>query len=67
MKYSLNCIGLSSHPQHTLALRQQYGHSGMVTFLIKGALGESAAFLQALKIFKKAPSLGTDVSIASIP
>jgi cystathionine beta-lyase/cystathionine gamma-synthase len=39
----------------------------MVTFLIKGDLKESAAFMEALKVFKKAPSLGTDVSLASIP
>jgi cystathionine gamma-lyase len=59
--------GLRSHPQHELALQQQFGHSGMVTFLIKGELRESVAFLDALKVFKKAPSLGADVSIASIP
>lgn len=50
-----------------IAIKQQYGHSGMVTFLIKGDIKESSAFMEALKVFKKAPSLGTDVSIASIP
>ena len=27
---------LQSHPQHSLALKQQYGHSGMVSFYLKG-------------------------------
>ena len=27
---------LQSHPQHRLALKQQYGHSGMVSFYLKG-------------------------------
>ena len=29
---------LSSHPQHSVVLKQQYGHSGMVTFYLKGML-----------------------------
>ena len=28
--------GLPSHPQHDVVLKQQYGHSGMVTFYLKG-------------------------------
>ncbi|XP_021965866.1 putative cystathionine gamma-lyase 2 [Folsomia candida] len=59
--------GLNSHPQHALAIKQQFGHSGMVTFLIRGDIREAATFINSLKTFKKAPSLGTDVSIASIP
>ena len=27
---------LPSHPQRNLVLKQQYGHSGMVTFFLKG-------------------------------
>ncbi|ODN02256.1 Cystathionine gamma-lyase [Orchesella cincta] len=59
--------GLKTHPHHELALKQQFGHSGMVGFFIKGELQEAAAFLDSLQVFRKAPSLGSDVSIASIP
>ena len=42
--------GLPSHPQHELVLRQCYGHSGMMSFYLKGGLQESKAFLSALKV-----------------
>jgi len=59
--------GLTSHPQHGLALKQQYGHSGAVGFYLKGDLGESVKFLNELKIILVAPSLGADISIANLP
>lgn len=43
--------GLPSHPQHELALRQTYGHSGIMSFYIKGGLDESKKFLQSIKVF----------------
>ena len=42
--------GLPSHPQHELVTRQCYGHSGMMSFYLKGGLEESKAFLSALKV-----------------
>ena len=42
--------GLPSHPQHELVTRQCYGHSGMMSFYLKGGLQESKAFLSALKV-----------------
>ena len=42
--------GLPSHPQHELVKRQCYGHSGMMSFYIKGGLEESKNFLSALKV-----------------
>ena len=42
--------GLPSHPQHELVKRQCYGHSGMMSFYLKGGLQESKAFLSALKV-----------------
>lgn len=59
--------GLPSHPQHELAKRQMRGYSGMVTFLIKGGLDESTKFLQNLKIFTLAESLGGFESLAELP
>ena len=42
--------GLPSHPQHELVKRQCYGHSGMMSFYLKGGLNESKKFLSALKV-----------------
>ena len=42
--------GLPSHPQHELVRRQCYGHSGMMSFYLRGGLSESKKFLSALKV-----------------
>ncbi|XP_018374927.1 PREDICTED: cystathionine gamma-lyase-like [Trachymyrmex cornetzi] len=55
---------LSSHPQHQLALTQQTGHSGMVSFYLKG---DSKRFLLALKVFILCGSLGGPESLAESP
>merc|ERR1719394_706915 len=36
--------GLASHPQHHIVLKQCYGHSGMISFYLKGKLQESNKF-----------------------
>lgn len=59
--------GLPSHPQHAIALRQSYGHSGIISFYIKGGLEESKKFLQAVKVFTLAESLGGYESLAELP
>ncbi|XP_043803815.1 putative cystathionine gamma-lyase 2 [Apis laboriosa] len=55
---------LPSHPQHEIAIRQTSGHSGMVSFYLKG---DSSKFLKALKIFTLAESLGGYESLAELP
>lgn len=55
---------LPSHPQHELALKQTTGHSGMVSFYLKG---DSHKFLKALKVFTLAESLGGYESLAELP
>ena len=45
--------GLPSHPQHEVAKKQQYGHSGMISFYHKGGLEESKKFLKALKLVRQ--------------
>ena len=42
--------GLASHPQHALAVRQTRGHSGMVTFYVRGGLPAARAFLESTKV-----------------
>lgn len=59
---------LKSHPQHEIALKQTYGHSGIMSFyLANGNLEMSTKFLQALKFFTLAESLGGYESLAELP
>jgi len=59
--------GLPSHPQHELALKQSAGHSGLISFYIKPGSGCPAKFLQNLKVFSLAESLGGYESLAELP
>nr|CAH0102301.1 unnamed protein product [Daphnia galeata] len=60
--------GLPSHPQHELAQRQCYGHSGMVTFFLNGAgKNECRAFVKGLKVVILGESLGGYESLVKIP
>eukprot|EP01125_Pyxidicula_operculata_P022946 TRINITY_DN9706_c0_g1_i1.p1 TRINITY_DN9706_c0_g1~~TRINITY_DN9706_c0_g1_i1.p1 ORF type:complete len:390 (-),score=89.94 TRINITY_DN9706_c0_g1_i1:40-1209(-) len=59
--------GLPSHPQHELAKKQQKGFGGMITFYIKGGLVESRQFLENVKIFALAESLGGVESLIEHP
>jgi len=59
--------GLPSHPQHELAKKQMHGYGGIVTIYIKGGIKESRKFLENLKIFALAESLGGVESLADHP
>jgi cystathionine gamma-lyase len=59
--------GLASHPQHQLARRQMHGFGGMVTFVLKGGLTDSRRFLERLRVFACAESLGGVESLAEHP
>lgn len=60
--------GLPSHPQHQLARRQmQNGYSGIVTFFVKGGLGEAKHFLERCRLFTIAESLGGVESLVDHP
>lgn len=59
--------GLTSHPQHALAKQQQHGFGAMITFYCKGGRPQSAAFLQNLRVFALAESLGAVESLAECP
>jgi len=59
--------GLPSHPQHDIAKKQQTGYGGMITFWLKGGISQSRVFLENLKIFKCAESLGGVHSLAEHP
>jgi len=59
--------GLKSHPQHELARKQMSGFAGIITFFIKGGLEAARRFLEKVKIFSLAESLGGVESLIEHP
>ena len=59
--------GLASHPQHEIAKRQMPGFGGIVTFFIKGDLGDARRFLERCRVFSLAESLGGVESLVDHP
>ena len=59
--------GLASHPHHRLALRQQSGFGGMVSFEVEGGLAEVHHVLRSVKVFALAESLGGIESLIDHP
>ena len=59
--------GLESHPQHELARRQMSGFSGMVSVYLDGGMERTTRFLQALRVFALAESLGGVESLVNHP
>jgi cystathionine gamma-lyase len=59
--------GLPSHPQHDLAKNQMRGFGGIVTFFIKGDLGDARRFLERCHVFALAESLGGVESLVDHP
>ena len=59
--------GLTCHPQHALAKKQMRGFTGMVTFFIKGGLPEARTFLENVRVFALAESLGGVESLVDHP
>jgi len=59
--------GLESHPQYALARKQMSGFGGMITFFIKGGVNEARAFLEKVRVFSLAESLGGVESLIEHP
>jgi cystathionine gamma-synthase len=59
--------GLASHPQHALAARQQRGFGAMLSFELQGGEGAIRAFLDGLRYFSLAESLGGVESLVAHP
>jgi cystathionine gamma-lyase len=59
--------GLPNYPQHVLARRQMNGFGGMVTLVLRGNLDDARGFLERLRIFVCAESLGGVESLAEHP
>ncbi|HAN30948.1 MAG TPA: cystathionine gamma-synthase [Myxococcales bacterium] len=59
--------GLQSFPQHELAKKQMRRFGGMVTIILEGGLEESRRFLETVKVFTLAESLGGVESLIEHP
>jgi cystathionine gamma-lyase len=59
--------GLESHPQHALAKKQMRGFGGMISLDLKTDLAGARRFLETVKIFSLAESLGGVESLIEHP
>lgn len=63
----VNYPGLENHPQHELAKKQMTGFGGVLSFELDGGLKEVKRFLENLRIFSLAESLGGVESLIEHP
>jgi cystathionine gamma-lyase len=59
--------GLKTHPQHNLANVQMSGFGGMISFELDTDLERSITFVEQMKLFKIAESLGGVESLIEFP
>ena len=59
--------GLESHPQHELAVRQQQGFGGIVSFDLKGGKENAWAVIDATRVFSITANLGDAKSTITHP
>lgn len=59
--------GLDSHPGHDIAVRQQSGFGGMISFELDGGVAAVQAFVETLECFSLAESLGGVESLVCHP
>ena len=59
--------GLPSHPQYEVAKRQMRSGGAMITMVLKGGLQPSRRFLEAVRVFSLAESLGGVESLIEHP
>jgi cystathionine gamma-synthase len=59
--------GLSSHPDHEIAVRHMTGFGGVISFEIRGELEEASRFIDGVEIPIIAPSLGGTETLIEQP
>jgi cystathionine gamma-lyase len=59
--------GLTSHPDHALALRQQRGFGGVLSFRVRGGKQRAVAIAKGMRLFNLAVSLGGVESLVCCP
>lgn len=58
---------LKTHEKHKISLKQSYGHSGILSFHLKGSLQQSENFFNSLNLILVAQSLGGVETTVSFP
>lgn len=59
--------GLAEFKYHQIAKQQMSGFGGMITITLKGSFKDAARFVDRLKLFTIAPSLGGTESLVTMP
>jgi cystathionine beta-lyase/cystathionine gamma-synthase len=59
--------GLKSHPNYDIHRKQSKGPGAMISLYVKGGLKQACTFLENLKVFTLAESLGGVESLAEHP
>lgn len=59
--------GLDSHPQYKIVRKQMTGYGGMVSFELRADLDQSRKFVESLRLFTLAESLGCVESLVEVP
>lgn len=59
--------GLSSHRQHALAMRQQAGHGGVLSFELAGGRDRAWRFIDQLKLVARCTNIGDSRSMVTHP
>ncbi len=59
--------GLPTHPQHTLAKKQQHGFGGMLSFDVRGGRPQAEKVMTGTHLFQLAESLGGVESLMEYP
>ncbi len=59
--------GLESHAHHEVCKQQTSGYGGVLSFEVKGEMEDATRFLESLKIFALAESLGGVESLIELP
>lgn len=65
--HGVNYTGLPDHPQHALALRQQQGHGGLLSFRISGGRERAWRFINALRLISIATNIGDTRTMITHP
>jgi methionine-gamma-lyase len=63
----VNYLGLTSHPDHKLAMKQMRHAGALLSFELKGGFDAGKSFLDAVKLCSHAVSLGTCDTLVSHP
>ncbi len=63
----VNYLGLTHHPDHTIAMRQMKNGGAMLSFELKGGFDAGVRFIDNMKLCTNAVSLGTCDTLISHP